>query len=75
MNSFSYTPQTPGQKLRAVRKQHKWSQEQASEQLGVDARTYCRWERGYHTPGLRQLRRLCDVFGVPPEELGFEVKG
>jgi len=62
-----------GEKLRIVRKKHKWSREKVSEQVGVDTRTYSRWEQGRHHPSLRQLRRLCELFETTPDALGFDV--
>ena len=70
----SSSPPTPGEKLRIERRGRKWSQEQVSEKVGVNTRTYSRWEQGRHHPSLRQLRRLCELFETTPEVLGFHVE-
>jgi transcriptional regulator with XRE-family HTH domain len=65
---------TPNERLQAVRKQYNWTIGQASERVGVDIRTYRRWERGNHTPHLRALRKLCEAFSMSVEELGFDIE-
>ena len=60
-------------RLRNVRKQCNLTIEQASEKVGVDIRTYSRWERGKMVPHLRTLRKLCQTFNVSAEELGFTI--
>ena len=57
--------------LRAARKQRRWSLAMAAEQIGVDLRTYARWEYGTQAPYPINLDRLCIVYGKTPEELGF----
>jgi transcriptional regulator with XRE-family HTH domain/predicted negative regulator of RcsB-dependent stress response len=59
------------QKLRAARKQRRWSIETAAEKVGVSWVTYSRWERGEQQPHPTTLDMLCDTFGMPPGELGF----
>jgi transcriptional regulator with XRE-family HTH domain len=61
------------QKLREMRQRYRLTMEQASEKIGVDTRTYSRWEKGQQSPGLRHLRILCDFFQKTPEELGYKV--
>ncbi|HYU74462.1 MAG TPA: helix-turn-helix transcriptional regulator [Ktedonobacteraceae bacterium] len=61
------------QKLREARQRCQWTMEQASERIGVDTRTYIRWERGKQHPGLRHMRLLCELFQTTPEELGFPI--
>ena len=61
------------QKLQDARKQRNWTIEQASAQIGVDIKTYRRWEQKGYNPSLRHLRRLCQIFELSPEELGFDI--
>ncbi len=70
---FSSSSSSAGGKLRTVRKERNWSREEVSEKVGVDTRTYSRWEQGRHNPSLRQLRRLCELFETTPDVLGFDV--
>ncbi len=58
-------------KLRQARKAQRWTIAEASERVGVDVRTYSRWEQGNITPRLNSLKRLCDVFALPAEALGY----
>jgi hypothetical protein len=38
---------------------------------GVDANLVSKWERGVRTPGCYYTPRLCLLFQLPPEDLGF----
>jgi transcriptional regulator with XRE-family HTH domain len=60
------------EKLKAARYQRRWSQAVAAERAGVAVLTYSRWEKGTQRPYLTTLDQLCNAFGMPPEELGFE---
>ena len=57
--------------LRAARVQNIWTLEEAAEQVGVDVQTFWRWEHYEQWPRPYALRRLCAVFGMSAEELGF----
>lgn len=41
------------------------TQKELGEQMGVDAMTVSRWERGVVEPRPRHLRRLSDLTGLP----------
>jgi len=58
-------------RLRAARKQRRWSLAMAAEQIRVNLHTYARWEYGTQAPYPINLDRLCIVYGKSPEELGF----
>jgi len=60
-------------KLRRARKTKSWTIAQASERVGVDVRTYSRWEQGIQTPQLAHLQLLCQIFSAAVEELGFDI--
>ena len=57
------------EKLVKLRKEHKLSQEQLAEKLGVSRQAISRWEAGETTPDLANLRGLCDAFGVSADSL------
>lgn len=59
-------------KLVAARKSKNWKQASASEEIGVDLRTYQRWERGESVPQPYYRDRLCQVFGMSVKELGYD---
>jgi transcriptional regulator with XRE-family HTH domain len=56
-----------------ARKDKKWSQQEVARRVGVDVRTYARWEQGEAIPRLSSLRELCKVFNMTPDQLGFDL--
>ena len=61
----------PNYRLQAVREQKMWTLEEAAEEVGIDAQTLWRWENYVQRPRPSSLRRLCEVFGMSAEALGF----
>lgn len=59
------------EKLRIARKQRNWSQEQAAAAIGIDRKTYIRWETGQNSPQPGTLDLACKAFKLSAEELGF----
>ena len=57
------------EKLVSLRKEHKLSQEQLAEKLGVSRQAISRWEAGETTPDMANLLGLCDVFDVSADFL------
>lgn len=64
---------TPNTRLRRARHRRGWTQAQLAEMLETDFETVSRWERGITVPSFFYQRKLCDVFGMTPEELGLLV--
>src|SRR2546421_197145 len=74
----------PAGSLRAQRQRRGWTHadvaaglhtlaEELDEPLpGVDANLVCKWENGQRTPGPFYQPRLCLLFGMEPEALGFQ---
>ncbi|MBA2391411.1 MAG: helix-turn-helix domain-containing protein [Ktedonobacteraceae bacterium] len=62
----------PNRKLRLMRDQRHWSQEEAAAAIGVDRKTYIRWEQGQSFPQPKLLDAACKVFGVSALALGFD---
>jgi transcriptional regulator with XRE-family HTH domain len=56
-----------------ARRRRGWTEGDVAAQVSVDRKTYCRWELGKQKPGLRHLRRLCELFGTTPDTLGFDL--
>jgi transcriptional regulator with XRE-family HTH domain len=48
-----------------------WRQSDIAEQLDVPLSTVQRWERGIHRPSAYYRAKLCDLFGLSPQELGL----
>lgn len=61
----------PNYQLQAARDRKMWTLEEAAEEVEVDAQTFWRWENGVQRPRPYGLRKLCEVFGVSAEALGF----
>lgn len=75
MGSNDDMDQVRNHDLYQARKNRKWSQEEVARRIGVDVRTYARWEQGNAIPRLPSLKRLCDVFKMKPDQLGFDPNG
>lgn len=60
------------QKLRKKRETHHWTIEEVSAKIGVDERTYRRWEQGEQRPHFHSLKRLCILFKSSAEDLGYD---
>jgi transcriptional regulator with XRE-family HTH domain len=70
-------------RLRLERMARRWEQDDVAAGLvelaallgeaapGVDANLVSKWERGVRTPGNYYSPRLCLLFQLPPEQLGF----
>src|SRR5215467_9914199 len=73
----------PNRRLRLQRRLRGWSQDDVATglcrvasghgepDLGVDATTISRWERGMRHPRPRYVRLLCQLFDLPAEQLGL----
>jgi transcriptional regulator with XRE-family HTH domain len=58
-------------RLKQARELRGWSQAKVAEQIGTDATTVSRWERGLFSPTPYFRERLCALFGKNAEELGL----
>lgn len=62
----------PIDRFRRERLRRGWSREYVAEQIGIaDAKTIGRWERGVAFPRAFYLQKLCALFGMFAEDLGF----
>ncbi|HLG64821.1 MAG TPA: helix-turn-helix transcriptional regulator [Ktedonosporobacter sp.] len=62
---------TPNRRLKQARELRGWSQAKVAEQLGTDATTVSRWERGLFSPTPYFREKLCALFGKNAAELGL----
>ncbi|MBC8281893.1 MAG: helix-turn-helix domain-containing protein [Chloroflexi bacterium] len=53
-----------GSYLRSLRLQNGWTQNQAGEEVGVDAVTIRRWELGLFSPSINRIESVASVYGV-----------
>lgn len=56
-------------KLKNLRKQKKWSQEDVAHQLNISQSAYGRIEKGESNSWAAHLERICTLFEIEPEEL------
>jgi len=61
----------PNERLRRARFQMVLTQAELAEKVGATFETVSRWERGIKAPSAYYRRKLCEVFGKTPEELGL----
>lgn len=58
-----------GQKVRQLRKRHKYSQEQFAELIGIDPNSVSRIECGVHYPSLDTLEKIAKTLKVEMRDL------
>ena len=58
-----------GAKLRKLRSQTKYSQQDIAGKLDIDRNTYANWENGKTKPSVRCIPVLAKIFGVTIDEL------
>lgn len=65
-----------GGRIRALRNERGWSQDELAERAGVSPRTVHSLEKGEHTPQPKKLRAVLDALGVAkPEEGAITIEG
>lgn len=52
------------ERMFALRKEKKLTQEEAAKESGIVLRTYCRYEKGDREPAASTLWKLADFYGV-----------
>ena len=58
-----------GKKLRELRKERRWLQQELAEKLGISVKHYSQLERNKAQPSMGLLRRIADLFEVKLPEL------
>lgn len=58
-----------GEKLKQLRKQINWTQEQLAEQLYVSRAAISKWEGGKGYPNIESLKSISKIFGITIDEL------
>ena len=58
-----------GEKIINERKNHKLSQEELAEMVGVTRQTISNWELNETSPDLKQAQKLSDIFNISMDEL------
>lgn len=60
---------TIGNKLKKLRKNKSWSQEQVADLLNLSQSSYARIESGESHSWASHLEKICEIFEILPEEL------
>ena len=58
-----------GNRLKSVREENKYTQEQIAKYLGVNQNTISSWENNRTQPKLRHINALCSLYGCTSEHL------
>ncbi len=61
----------PNTRLRSERERRGWTREYVADKIGGEVRTIGRWERGTTSPSPFYRQRLCELFEMDAEALGF----
>lgn len=64
-----------GKRIRHLRQQHGWSQEELGRRIGVGQKQVSAYERGVNLPSTEILLKLSEVFDVTLDSLAFEGYG
>ena len=62
-------PESFGERLKRLRRDSFWTQEQMAAQIGATQRSVCNWEMDSQRPSLRMLPRLAEALGVTVQYL------
>lgn len=62
---------TPNERLKGQRVKRNWTQVYVATRIGANEGEISRWETGRTSPGLYFREKLCALFALTPEELGF----
>ncbi|MBA2682760.1 MAG: helix-turn-helix transcriptional regulator [Ktedonobacteraceae bacterium] len=62
------------ERLKQARARKRWTQEEASENIGIARKTYIEWEQGNQLPHMSTLDLACEAFHASPEDLGYSIR-
>lgn len=58
-----------GKKIRALREQQQFTQQQLADELGISKRTYSRIESGEANLNMRMIAKICEILKEDPARL------
>jgi len=61
-------------RLIKLRKEKKWTQGYVAAMLGISDRLYGMFEQGIRTPRLHTALKIQELFGVPIDEIFYDLK-
>jgi XRE family transcriptional regulator, regulator of sulfur utilization len=59
----------PGDKVRDLRKERGWSQQELADRAGISMQTVSNLETSRHVPGIVTLSKIAGALGVPLPDL------
>lgn len=65
---------TVGEKIRKLRREREWTQEELGERVQIDKRNVSKYETGHLNPSKKTVEKFAEAFGVSPVELLFDAK-
>jgi len=63
------------ERIRRLRQERKWTQEELAERIGVQQKQISAYERGANNPSTEVLLRLAAAFDVSLDYLAFDIEG
>jgi transcriptional regulator with XRE-family HTH domain len=66
---------TISERIRQLRQEHRWTQVELAERLGIHQKQVSAYERGVNLPSTDVLIKLAEAFDVSLDYLAFEAKG
>ena len=61
------TTQEVGERLRSLRKEYGYTQQQIADYLGISQSSLVKYEKGTRNPPLTKLLQLTDLYNTTPE--------
>ncbi len=68
-NTKTLSVENIGANLLRLRKEHKLSRERFAELINVSSRIVYDYEDGFKTPSVDTLVRICNLYGVPLDDI------
>ena len=65
---------TVGEKIRKLRREREWTQEELGERVQIDKRNVSKYETGHINPSQKTVERFAEAFGVSAAELLYDAK-
>lgn len=63
------------ERIRRLRQERKWTQEELADKLGIQQKQISAYERGANNPSTDVLMKLASVFDVSLDYLAFDIDG
>ena len=64
-----------GRRIKALRKEHGWSQDELADAVGIEQSVLSKFERGQASPSIVRLALIAKALGTNLADLCFNVEG